>query len=96
MKIPNRWPFVTLYYLKRKFFFLTKNHAPVIKLNINIEMVHHRFANTVGLVIEKRRDEGVHDMLQWYCENSACRNKLYEESFAVSVTNDFNSYSYGL
>eukprot|EP00029_Vermamoeba_vermiformis_P001180 TRINITY_DN11347_c0_g1_i1.p1 TRINITY_DN11347_c0_g1~~TRINITY_DN11347_c0_g1_i1.p1 ORF type:complete len:183 (-),score=45.78 TRINITY_DN11347_c0_g1_i1:68-616(-) len=41
-----------------------------------------RFANTVGLVIEKRRDEGVHDALQWYCENTSCRNLLYEESFA--------------
>ena len=33
--------------------------------------------NTVGLVIEKKREPGQTDGFQWYCEN--CGEKLYEE-----------------
>ena len=36
-----------------------------------------RPADTIGLVIERKRDEGELDGFQWYCEN--CGNKLYEE-----------------
>ncbi|MCX7877315.1 MAG: 3-hydroxyanthranilate 3,4-dioxygenase [Ignavibacteria bacterium] len=36
-----------------------------------------RPANTVGLVIERKRREGELDGFQWYCEN--CGKKLYEE-----------------
>jgi len=40
-----------------------------------------RGANTVGLVIEYPRDEGVQDALLWFCEN--CTTKLYEEDFTL-------------
>jgi 3-hydroxyanthranilate 3,4-dioxygenase len=40
-----------------------------------------RGANTIGLVIEQKRPEGMLDGLQWYCEN--CNHKLYEEPFAL-------------
>ncbi|MCK8523936.1 3-hydroxyanthranilate 3,4-dioxygenase [Aquimarina sp. D1M17] len=40
-----------------------------------------RGANTVGLVIEYPRDEGVMDALEWYCEN--CNTQLYREAFAL-------------
>lgn len=40
-----------------------------------------RRANTVGLVIEYPRDEGVMDALEWYCEN--CNAPLYREEFAL-------------
>lgn len=36
-----------------------------------------RFAGTVGLVIERRRNEDELDGFQWYCDN--CHEKLYEE-----------------
>jgi 3-hydroxyanthranilate 3,4-dioxygenase len=36
-----------------------------------------RSANTVGLVIEKVREENEIDGFLWFCEN--CGNKLYEE-----------------
>ena len=36
-----------------------------------------RPANTVGLVVERKRAEGELDGFQWYCEH--CGNKLYEE-----------------
>jgi 3-hydroxyanthranilate 3,4-dioxygenase len=40
-----------------------------------------RSANTVGLVVERRRVEKELDGLQWYCEK--CENKLYEEFFKL-------------
>jgi 3-hydroxyanthranilate 3,4-dioxygenase len=36
-----------------------------------------RPANTIGLVIERKRDDNELDGFQWYCEN--CNAKLYEE-----------------
>jgi 3-hydroxyanthranilate 3,4-dioxygenase len=41
-----------------------------------------RFADTVGLVIERERRPGEQDALQWYCER--CGNLLYEERFALT------------
>lgn len=40
-----------------------------------------RFANTVGLVIERRRRPGERDGLMWFCEH--CNAKLYEEYFQL-------------
>ncbi len=40
-----------------------------------------RGANTIGLVIEYKRPEGMKDALLWFCEN--CTTKLYEEDFSV-------------
>ncbi len=41
-----------------------------------------RPAESIGLVIEKRRSEGEIDALQWYCEK--CVAKLYEEKFVLT------------
>ena len=47
-----------------------------------------RFANTVGLVIERRRRPGEQDGLMWFCEN--CHEKLYEEYFELTdIEKDF-------
>lgn len=47
-----------------------------------------RGANTVGLVIERKRREGELDGLLWYCEN--CNEKLYEEYFQLGdITTQF-------
>ena len=40
-----------------------------------------RFANTVGLVIESKRPEGMLDALEWYCES--CGHQLYREPFPL-------------
>lgn len=40
-----------------------------------------RFANTVGLVIERRRRPDEQDGFMWFCEN--CGHKLYEEYLHV-------------
>nr|CAG8433956.1 14555_t:CDS:2 [Entrophospora candida]CAG8504456.1 13616_t:CDS:2 [Entrophospora candida] len=38
-----------------------------------------RFANTIGIVIERNRRPEEIDKLRWYCEE--CKNVVYEESF---------------
>jgi len=40
-----------------------------------------RFKNTVGLVIESKREKDVLDALEWYCES--CGDQLYREQFAL-------------
>ena len=47
-----------------------------------------RGANTVGLVIESKRPDGMLDGLQWYCEN--CNHKLKEYKFHLTnIEKDF-------
>ncbi|KAI8388422.1 3-hydroxyanthranilic acid dioxygenase [Radiomyces spectabilis] len=40
-----------------------------------------RFANTVGIVIERIRLPHQIDTLQWYCAKTDCRRIIYHESF---------------
>ncbi len=40
-----------------------------------------RGPNTVGLVIEQKRPEGMEDGLAWFCEN--CNAKLHQEPFQL-------------
>jgi 3-hydroxyanthranilate 3,4-dioxygenase len=47
----------------------------------NIPHSPRRAADTVGLVIERYRNESELDGFVWYCEN--CHNKLYEEFVMV-------------
>ena len=47
-----------------------------------------RSANSIGLVIERRRDSVENDGLLWFCEN--CNHKLYEEYFTLdNIETDF-------
>ncbi|WP_313912954.1 3-hydroxyanthranilate 3,4-dioxygenase [Tahibacter sp.] len=47
-----------------------------------------RMADSIGLVVERKRLPGEQDGLLWFCER--CNNKLYEEFFALgSVETDF-------
>jgi len=41
-----------------------------------------RFADSVGLVVERRRRPGELDGLQWYCER--CQQLLYQDFFALT------------
>lgn len=41
-----------------------------------------RMAESVGLVVERKRRPGELDGLRWYCDN--CKNVLYEEFFALT------------
>lgn len=53
----------------------------VFYLPPNIPHSPQRGPNTIGLVIEQKRDEGVKDGLAWFCES--CDQKLYEEPFTL-------------
>lgn len=53
----------------------------VFYLPPNIPHSPQRGPNTVGLVIEQRRPEGMEDGLAWFCEN--CHNRIYEEPFTL-------------
>ena len=44
----------------------------------NVPHSPQRFKDTIGLVIEYKRDKGVLDYFQWYCDN--CDHLLYEVS----------------
>ena len=47
----------------------------------NIPHSPRRPANTIGLVIEQQRPEGMIDGLVWHCEN--CNTKLFQDSFSL-------------
>ena len=38
-----------------------------------------RYADTIGLVVEQDRPEGVNDKIRWYCHN--CEEKIHEIEF---------------
>lgn len=47
-----------------------------------------RGANSVGLVVERKREPSHKDGLQWYCDN--CNNKLHETYFPLTnIEKDF-------
>ena len=49
-----------------------------------------RFANTIGLVMERRRREGEKDGLMWFCDK--CNFPLYEEKFELNdIVSQFQS-----
>ena len=54
----------------------------ILLLPAGIPHSPQRFADSVGLVIERRRKPGELDGLQWYCEN--CQRLLYQEFFALT------------
>ena len=54
----------------------------------NIPHSPNRPANSVGLVIERRRKPDENDGLLWFCDK--CNNKLYQEYFFLtSIEKDF-------
>jgi 3-hydroxyanthranilate 3,4-dioxygenase len=54
----------------------------ILLLPPNVPHSPRRFANTVGLVIERQRRPGEQDGFQWYCER--CDHLLYEEFEHIS------------
>ncbi|MEE8157716.1 MAG: 3-hydroxyanthranilate 3,4-dioxygenase [Gammaproteobacteria bacterium] len=51
----------------------------IFLLPSNVPHSPQRFADTVGLVIERKRRPEENDGLMWYCDK--CNTKLYEEYF---------------
>ncbi len=54
----------------------------VLLLPPNVPHSPQRPADTVGLVVERRRQSGERDGFQWYCER--CGNLLHEEFIALT------------
>jgi len=54
----------------------------VLLLPPNMPHSPQRPANTVGLVVERRRQPGERDGFQWYCER--CGNLLHEERIELT------------
>ena len=55
---------------------ITIKEGEIFLLPKNIPHSPQRFQNTVGLVIEYKREEGALDSFQWYCDQ--CDNLLHE------------------
>ncbi len=58
------------------------NEGDIYLLPGNVPHSPQRPANTVGLVIERKRLEGEKDGFQWFCQK--CNTKLYEEFFTLT------------
>ncbi len=70
---------------------IIKNHKPkdirinegdIFLLPSNVPHSPQRFKDTVGLVVERKRNENELDGFQWYCDN--CNNLLYEKYIYLS------------
>ena len=58
------------------------NEGEILLLPPNIPHSPQRFENTVGLVIERKRDKKELDSFQWYCDE--CNQILYNTSFQLT------------
>ncbi len=56
---------------------LAINEGEIFLLPPKVPHSPQRFENTVGLVVERKRQEGELDAFQWYCDE--CNALLYEE-----------------
>ena len=61
---------------------LAINEGEIFLLPPKIPHSPQRFENTVGLVVERKRQEGELDAFQWYCDE--CNELLYEEYFQLT------------
>ena len=74
---------------------ITIKEGEIFILPKNIPHSPQRFQNTVGLVIEYKREEGALDGFQWYCDR--CDNLLHEvtldlEDIVTQLPPLFDSY----
>ena len=60
---------------------ITIGEGEILLLPPKVPHSPQRFANTVGLVVERKRLDNELDGFMWYCEN--CDNLLYEEYLYV-------------
>lgn len=60
---------------------VTIREGDVLLLPPHVPHSPQRFANTVGLVIERQRRPGEQDGLLWFCES--CHRELYSEYFEL-------------
>jgi 3-hydroxyanthranilate 3,4-dioxygenase len=61
---------------------ITINEGDIFLLPPRVPHSPQRFENTIGLVIERKRQYGELDGFQWYCDE--CNTLLYEEFFTLT------------
>ncbi len=64
-----------------KFVDVPINEGEIYYLPPKVPHSPQRFENTVGLVIEQKRPEGMLDACVWFCEN--CTSELHRENFSL-------------
>ncbi len=57
------------------------NEGEIFLLPPKVPHSPQRYENTVGLVVEQKRTEGMLDAFQWYCDN--CGIQIYSESLEL-------------
>lgn len=65
-----------------KFEIVTINEGDIFLLPANTPHSPQRPEGTLGMVIEKKRQDFELDAFMWFCDN--CQQKLYEEKFYLS------------
>ena len=58
------------------------NNGEIFLLPPKIPHSPQRFANTIGLVVERKRTESELDGFRWYCDN--CNTLLYQHFFSLT------------
>ena len=61
---------------------ITIGEGEILLLPPKVPHSPQRFADTVGLVVERKRLDDELDGFMWFCEQ--CNNKLYEEYLYIS------------
>jgi len=64
---------------KERFVDVTIDEGDIFLLPANVPHSPQRFENTVGLVVERKRNADEIDGLRWYCDD--CGDVVYEETF---------------
>lgn len=54
----------------------------VFMLPANVPHSPHRVADTIGMVIEENRGEGVQESMVWYCEN--CNHEMHKATMELT------------